>query len=220
MGWGDIIVFGAIAAFVLLRYRAMLGEQHGKDFEERRQKPREPETEYDRIIQLPQRDAQARPTPVTITPTKEYPEPLGSQFSLMKTIDRQFDPETFAEGAKAAFEMVIEAFNDADRKTLRELLSKEIYKNFDAVLKEREASDTHPHTTLVAILSAEPTKASLRGNVATIEMKFVSEQIQVTKNAAKEVIDGNSSQVENVEDIWTFERNLASGNPAWVITQT
>ena len=136
----------------------------------------------------------------------------------MKNIDAQFDPEIFKDGAKAAFEMVIEAFNIADRDTLRELLARDIYKNFDAVLKERETENVYPHTTLVAITEATITDATLSGKTGTITMQFVSDQIQQVKD--RDGMAQGDAEMESVEDEWVFERNMSASNPSWTITQT
>ena len=116
--------------------------------------------------------------------------------------------------------MVLEAFNDADRATLRELLARDIYKNFDAVLKSRDDEDVFPHTTLVAVTDAQVSDAELDGKTARITVTFISDQIQQTKNRDGEVVDDTPSEMETVEDEWVFERTLSSSNPSWVITQT
>lgn len=223
MGWGDIIFFGAIAAFIILRYRAMLGEQHGRDSDQVKRDQAERESEYERIIQLPQQDAQTKPQPTSIIkrePSQDYGTALEANFDAMAAIDRSFDIEEFKEGAKAAFEMVVQAFNDADRPTLRELLARDIYKNFDAVLNQRDDENAYPHTTLVAVSEATITHAALSGKTASIHVKFVSEQVQLVKDRDGNVTDGNAGDIETVEDVWVFERNLSASNPAWVITQT
>ena len=219
MLWGDIIVIGAIAAFIILRYRAMLGEQHGRNPEDIKREAEAREAEVARIIQLPQREQPARPA-APVIPAKEYPEPLASQFARMRNYDKEFSPEVFLDGAKAAFEMVITAFNDADRATLRELLAPATFKNFDEVLAQRTKENLHPHTTLVAITAAEISEVVLSGSTATVSVAFTTEQIQVVKNTAGEVVEGSASQVEIVEDLWKFERDLTASGPEWFVVQT
>ena len=51
--YGDIIVIGVIAAFILLRYRAMLGESRGRDETARPIKTVHPRADLERVLQLP-----------------------------------------------------------------------------------------------------------------------------------------------------------------------
>ena len=224
MGWGDIIFFGAIAAFIILRYRAMLGEQHGRDEDQIRRDQADRESEQERVIQLAQKGTD-EPKPAEVIsprrkPSQNYGEALETRFSDMQAVDADFDIEAFKEGAKSAFEMVIEAFNDADRATLRELLARDMYKNFENVLKQRDDEDTYPHTTLVAVTEASVVAAELDGKTARITVQFVSDQIQQMKDRDGNTTNDSASDIETVEDEWVFERSLASSNPSWLITQT
>jgi predicted lipid-binding transport protein (Tim44 family) len=215
---GDILVIAAIALFIILRYRAMLGEDRGRNNEDFKRDAALREAQaLERVIQLPQRDA-AKAT--AKSDAKTYPEPLASQFTQIKNIDSEFEPEHFIEGASAAFDMVLKAFNEADHETLRELLDPAIYKNFDAELKQREAENKYPQITLLAIKSAEITKVQLTGALANISVNFASEQMHQIKDKSGTILSGENAQIEHVEDEWQFSRNLTSKDPAWLITQT
>ena len=213
--YGDIIVIGAIAAFILLRYRAILGEKTGRHEDS---EPTRPLQEFERVIQLPEREVEQTAAPVVL-PTKDYGE-LNATFDKMRDIDRQFSPEEFLEGARAAFEMVLDAFNEADRDTLKMLLAKDIYAAFDQSLKALEDKGHKQQTTLLAILEASIAAAELNGNKARITVTFESEQVHLVRDAQGEIVEGDASQQEAVEDRWVFERNLASGDPAWKVIET
>ena len=60
----------------------------------------------------------------------------------------------------------------------------------------------------------------LEGKTAFVTVKFVSEQINVTKNAEGEVVDGDSGNVTSVTDIWAFARNTRSRDPNWTLVAT
>ncbi len=220
--YGDIIIIAAIAAFILLRYRAMLGEKHGRD-ESDTPPPAQPLQEYERVIQLPEREARERDTVValgkSLKPIKDY-GPLNEHFTAMRRIDRQFNPDEFIEGARAAFEMVIDAYNEGDHETLKMLLAPDIYDDFAASLAAQQAQDHTQHTTLVAIVDADMTEAELAGNKARITVKFVSEQITLVRDTEGEIISGDPSQQEAVEDSWVFERNLTASDPSWKVIET
>jgi predicted lipid-binding transport protein (Tim44 family) len=74
--------------------------------------------------------------------------------------------------------------------------------------------------TLVGIQSSEIIEASMDGRVAFVTVKFVSEQIEVTRDTAGDVIEGDPSRVTTVTDIWTFARNTRSRNPNWTLVAT
>ena len=213
--YGDIIVIGAIAAFILLRYRAMLGEQRGRD-----EDPRPtvvPINELERVIQLPTARAAA--------PEKkeDFAKTYGGQaetLTAMRTIDREFSPEEFLDGAKAAYEMIISAFSKRDHDTLKMLLSEPMYKSFVLSLEDAEKHKRFTDTTLVAITKASIKAAKLTGNTATITVDFVSEQIHLIRDENKAIIEGDASQQNVVEDEWLFTRDLKSTSPNWTIIET
>ena len=214
--YGDIIVIGAIAAFIILRYRAMIGEQRGRDVTSI--KPVAPLEEYERVIQLPDRDT-AKPERPASKPAKDY-GPLNTTFSAMKSIDREFTPESFLEGAHGAYEMVIDAYNTHDDETLKLLLSPALYDSFKESLRRDEAAGRKSHTTLVAIVRSEITDASLRGNTARVAVEFLSEQVNLVRDRDGAIIEGDPSQQAAIEDRWVFERNLTAADPNWKIIET
>lgn len=211
--YGDIIVIAAIAAFIILRYRAMLGEKTGRDVSDL---PR-PIKDLEPVIQLPERDILR-----SSEKKKEDKEPsqFADQFSAMRAVDKDFSADEFLSGAKAAYEMVIEAYNEADHETLGMLLADPIYKEFKASLDANEKDGRKADTTLVAIVKAEIADAKLRGNKATIAVDFVSEQIPLVRDKSGAIVEGDASAQEAVEDQWVFERNLASSDPAWKVIDT
>ncbi|MES2984345.1 MAG: Tim44/TimA family putative adaptor protein [Pseudomonadota bacterium] len=215
--YGDIIVIGAIAAFILLRYRAMLGESRGRDETSIRPNAA-PATDYERVIQLPAARVMA-----VADSKEEFAGKYGSlaeTFVAMRAIDRDFAPDDFLQGARAAYEMVIAAFSKSDRETLKMLLSKEMYASFDLSLSEAQAAKRINDTTLVAITKAEIAQAKLTGSLATITVDFVTDQIHLIRDENGAIIEGNASQEHQVEDRWVFTRTLTSGNPNWTIIET
>ncbi len=212
--YGDIIVIAAIVAFILLRYRAMLGEKSGRDVSDMQR----PIKDLEPVIQLPKREVPS------IEPVKKSienePKAFVDQFSAMRVIDSDFSVEEFLSGAKAAYEMVIEAYNECDDETLKMLLADPIYKEFKGAAKANEDAGRSAHTTLVAIMKAVVTDAKLRGNKATITVDFHSEQIPLVRDKSGAIIEGDVNAQEAVEDQWVFERNLASADPAWTVIDT
>jgi len=215
--YGDIIVIGAIAAFIILRYRAMLGTQAGRDPSEiTRPKPLE---EYERVVQIAEREP-AKTKPAVKDEDAAYPDMLGISFKSMRNIDPEFSPAEFLNGAKAAFEMIIKAFNARDHETLKMLLADEVYESFKEVIETQESQNVRHETTLVAINKAEIRRAQLNGKKARITVDFVSDQIQVVRDASGTITQGNPSDVDSIADEWIFERDLSSSSPNWVVIET
>ena len=223
----DIIVFAAIAAFLVLRLRSVLGKRTGHEHEAKYDpfKGRSgEETPEEKVISLPDRDA-ARSGPTADAEPSIDPSSLGdaspaAALNQIKLADRSFDVELFISGAKAAFEMIINAFAQGDTRTLRPLLSNDVYEDFSSAIKTREGANEVLETTLVGINEAEIIQAELQGKTAFVTVKFVSEQINVTRDAGGEVVDGDANHVASNTDLWTFARNTRSRDPNWTLVAT
>jgi predicted lipid-binding transport protein (Tim44 family) len=226
----DIIIFAMIAVFLVMRLRNMLGRRTGH---ERRRDPfaaRRAEEKGDKIIPLPDRNRPARGEEVVDIAHDPLPTPRGANaggasaeaggLDPIRAADRDFTPEGFLAGARAAFEMIVTAYAAGDTGTLRPLLSDDVYDKFSGAIAARAKAKETLQTTLVGITSADILGAELRGRDADVTVKFVSEQINVTRDAEARVIEGDPSMVTTVTDIWTFSRNLRSRDPNWTLVAT
>lgn len=225
----DIILLAAIAGFVILRLRSVLGRRTGHEEPRQRFDPfnqNPPEEAEDKVIQLPDRERQDGPAEADAPEapadfgTAEGATPLEAGLAQIKLADRDFDKDTFASGSKAAFEMIIMSFAQGDAKSLRPLLSNDVYEDFAGAIKARESAKETLATTLVGIKEAEVIEAELQGKTAFLTVKFVSEQVNVTSDASGEVIDGDPNHVATITDIWTFARNTRSRDPNWTLVAT
>jgi predicted lipid-binding transport protein (Tim44 family) len=226
----DIIILAAIAGFLVLRLRNVLGRRTGHQAPpggDPFKRDEADEAGDDKIIQLPDRGAQGQGEEEPFgaeeslsAPAGGSETPLDAGLTQIKLADRSFDSETFAGGAQAAFEMVIAAFGQGDTKTLRPLLSNDVYEDFAGAIKRREEASETLETTLVGIKEAEIIEAELQGKTAFVTAKFVSEQVNVTKSAEDEVVDGDPNHVATITDIWTFARNTRSRDPNWTLVAT
>jgi predicted lipid-binding transport protein (Tim44 family) len=219
----EIVIFAGIAAFLVFRLRSVLGRRTGHerppfDPYSRGQAPAErPEAaepaDDDTVISLPNR-SQPREEPV------DPNDPVAVGLAKIRAADSGFDKDTFIQGARAAFDMIVASFAAGDRETLRPLLSDEVYENFAGAIIDRADKGHTMETTLVGIRSADIVEANLDGRIAFVTVKFVTEQIEVERDAAGEVVSGNPSRVATVTDIWTFARNTRSRNPNWTLVAT
>ncbi len=218
-GFIKIILFAALAAFLVFRLRRQLGKRSGHErqrHEQQLQAHGREEVENgatDNVLQMPDRDDESEP-----------PEAPAAQLvagiTKIKMFDPEFDIDDFRGGAKAAFEVIVSAFAAGDRETLRPLLSRDVYGNFAGAIEERARADEQMQTTVVGIKGAEVIEADLEGRDAVVTVKFVTEQINVTRDRDGKVTDGDPERIVTVTDIWTFQRSTRSSDPNWSLVAT
>ncbi len=123
-------------------------------------------------------------------------------------------------GARSAYEMIVLAFANGDRRALKDLLSSEVYDSFEAVIKDREKREQKTETRFVSIDKAELVGAEARDRSAQLTVRFVSQMISVTRDKAGTIVDGNPDKVTDITDVWTFARDATSRDPNWKLVGT
>ncbi len=227
----DILFLGLVAAFLILQLRRVLGRRTGHE------KPppdifsrntADEEEKEGNVIQLPEGDYEpindVEPSADDVAkedpPRRTDDEEAVAGLKEIQAANKNFDADDFLQGASAAFEMIIETFAAGDTSTLHPLLSDDVYDDFTSAIKAREDSGEILENSLVGLKQVEILEAGLDGRIATLTVKFVSEQISVTCDAKGEVIDGDPEHIVQMVDIWTFSRNLRSRDPNWTLVET
>jgi predicted lipid-binding transport protein (Tim44 family) len=236
------LLFLVLAVVIFLKLRSVLGRRTGQEqtrFErykaqqEARQQQRNGElAPQDRVVTLPRRD---REEPDTRVPAEQQARADGEQrvkdyaagntliskglVDIVRT-DPSFDPAHFLQGAKAAYEIIVTAFAEGNRKTLKDLLNSEVFDGFNIAITERENRGEQIDQSFVGIKSADVVEAELKSGMAQVTVKFVSELISATRDRAGVVISGDPKRIREVTDIWTFAREAASRNPHWKLIAT
>ncbi len=220
----DIVLFAAIAAFFVLRLRGVLGKRTGHEKRPKFDplaKSDKDEGEEDKVIPLPDRSRDAKADGAAEEAEEAAAEtPLAAGLMQIKRVDKAFDEEQFLSGAGTAFEWIINAFAQGETKTLRPLLSNDVYGDFAGAIKEREGAGQTLETTMIGITEAEIIEAELQGRTAFVTIKFVSEQVNVVRDSDGEVVEGDPSHATKITDIWTFARNTRSRDPDWTLVAT
>jgi predicted lipid-binding transport protein (Tim44 family) len=227
MGSGlELVILAALAGFVCFRLYSVLGKRTGNEqppLDGRRIDPRQPAPpKDDKVIPLPRaREMPARHigrenVMAGVTP--------GSMLALgleqIRQADSSFDADGFVSGAKVAHEMIARAFAEGDRIALKPLLEADVYQSFDMAITARERSGHKIDFSFVGLKSAKVEDAGLRGRIAEVTVRFVSELISATRDAAGAVIDGAAGVVREVTDVWTFARDTRSSDPNWKLVAT
>jgi predicted lipid-binding transport protein (Tim44 family) len=228
-GFFDIysIIFLIIAVVIFMRLGSVLGRRTGNEpspYEQPRVKP--PVTaRNDNIVALPARDrpaAQAAETPEP-QPMARYATagtPLYDGLVAIAKASPDFDPEHFLTGAKAAYEMIVTAFAQGDRATLKNLLATDVYDGFVAAIAEREKKEQKAELTFVGLEDVKLTGAELEGRSARVAVRFVAELISCTRDKDGKVVDGDPTEVQTIRDAWTFARDVSARDPNWKLVAT
>ena len=108
---------------------------------------------------------------------------------------------------------MVEAFSKGDKDKLSTVLSEERLKHFSDEIDARKNESERRETTLVSVLAADMTEASLKGSIAAITVQFTTEQINLMRDKDNKVVGGDPSQIEKAIDVWTFERDISSRDP-------
>ncbi|MDH3580258.1 MAG: Tim44/TimA family putative adaptor protein [Hyphomicrobiales bacterium] len=227
------LLFLVLAVVIFLRLRNVLGRRTGSerppydpysapDAKPNGSKP----AEQDKIIPLPGSRGPAGEAAAADDfedKLKKYGPKNGALAKGLRAIggaDPAFDPDHFLQGAKAAYEMIVMAFAEGNKRSLRQLLNKDVYDGFVGAISEREERDEAVETSFVGIDKADIVEAELKKSSAQVTVKFVSELITATRDKAGKVIDGDPKKVREVTDIWTFARDTSSRDPNWKLVAT
>jgi predicted lipid-binding transport protein (Tim44 family) len=225
------IIFLALAVFIFLRLRSVLGQRTGRerppyDPYSARDAVRTPAS--DKVVALPTRGAEPAAQPAEAAPAPadrwkgiaDEGSALATGLDAIVAEDNTFDPKHFLTGARAAYEMIVTAFAEGDRRNLKNLLSREVYEGFENAIRERENRGETTETRFVSIDKADLTGAELRAKTAQITVRFVSQLISVTHDRTGAVIEGSPEKVTEVTDVWTFARDISSRDPNWKLVAT
>ena len=184
----DIIIFAAIAIFIIYRLRSVLGKRTGF-----------------------QKDLTKKPTKIkeSDTPSNKIPSLLDNETKLEEVYKKvqNFDHKQFLEGAKKAFEIIITSFNNGDKKTLKDLVSNDVYSAFESAIDKNE---NNPSSQFYSLVIDGIESAKVENNTISISINFISEQM----------INNDEGKIIKNKDTWTFEKLAQSSSPKWTLTQT
>jgi predicted lipid-binding transport protein (Tim44 family) len=213
----DIILFAMVAAFLVLRLRSVLGRRTGN---ERRRDlyMRGPTAGGDKV---------GNGQVVTLTPR---PGPLAAAAPPANTVaggiaqitatDPGFEASGFLDGARGAFELILDAFARGDKKALRPLLADDTYRSFSAAIDEREAAGESLETRIDKLKDIDIVEAGKDGRAARVTVKLISDQINVLRAHDGSVIDGDPQSPVEKTDFWTFARDTRAADPNWELVAT
>jgi len=206
MAYFDIVFWLVVAVVVCLRLRSLLGTR----------------PEGEKVIVL-SKDKIKEIINVLEDETKNREPaeivPLGGIDAVLAEIP-DFKKEVFLKGASRAFEIIVSAFAEEDLDTLGALTTKKTFKKFADIIEERKKSGQTAETDIISVKAAEIGEAKLLKTQAKIMVHFVSEQVNLLKDADGEVVQGDENFVQTIDDFWTFERDLNKKSNIWLLSST
>ena len=184
----DILIFAAIAGFIIYRLRSVLGKRTG--FQKNISDPKPQETKKQEDVQ-------------------KIPSLMDNETKLEAVYKKvnNFNHREFLDGAKKAFEIIISSFNNGDKKTLKNLVSKDVYSAFEKAIDEKT---NNPESQFYSLTVEGIADAKVENDTITISVNFISEQM----------LNNDEGSIVKNKDTWTFEKPVNSSNPIWILTQT
>lgn len=215
-----------VAVVAIIKLRSLLGRRTEED-DSRIQRKREAAMnkqvqaqQSEKVVALPRRDreVEAAETTVSVAEVEERIKAfagsdtvLAERLTDILRLDPKFDPDAFLRGAKQAYEMIVTAFAEGNRRILRDLLSSDVFDSFSRAIAEREQQSHVIDQSFVGINRADILEAEVSGKgMASVTVRFMSQLISATRDKAGEIIEGDDSRVKDVTDIWTFSRDIST----------
>lgn len=222
------LIFIAIAVFFFLRLRSVLGKRTGRErpsfdpYSERQQ------SSNDNVVAMPKRHdtTTEADTPDNVTSGKPGTDGKPANpttdkvLAPIQSVMPDFDGAHFLDGAKMAYEMIVSAYAAGDRKTLKPLLSDDVYAGFEGAISERENRNESVDFTFVGIEKAKILNTEGDAAEIRVTVRFISELISATRDGQGQIIDGSANAVTEVTDIWTFARDPRTSDPNWYLVAT
>lgn len=219
----DIIILLVVVVLIFQKLKTLLGTR--PDMEERNIA----ETKATKLIDIINKEleqTEEKLSEIKKEETKNQQTTTEEKTELSETdkalsLIPNFNKENFINSAKKAFELIVTSFSKGDIKTLEMLVNLKLFKKFQEVINQRQNDGITSETDFIGFDSAEITHAEITKNdIAKITVKFISEQVNLLRNKEGEVIEGDEQYIQNITDVWTFERALTSTSPNWLLAST
>ncbi|HBS36665.1 MAG TPA: hypothetical protein DEA50_16560 [Parvularcula sp.] len=207
-----LIIFIVLSAFIAYRLYSVLGTRTGEERQrdiEGLQRARTRETREEAAPPVPDEPEAVKPLP----PVSEAATPL-------READPAFDERGFIEGAKGAYEMIVEAFASGDLKSVRRFIAAPVFEAFKSAVGQREGAGQRADLKFVGVEKATIVAARVESGEASASVEFLSNQVRATYDREGKLVDGDPNRIDLVKDLWTFSRQLSSNDPNWTLVAT
>jgi predicted lipid-binding transport protein (Tim44 family) len=207
----DIIIFAMLAGYLVFQLRRVLGRRSDQEKPSKNRPSSKPDSlpENDNVVQFSEDDNFES---VSTDPV--------SGLTKLRRIDENFNDKEFIDGSKSAFSWIVTAFAKGEISKLEPLLSANLWQSFEKAIKRRVSDGETLETTIVSIKSVLINEAIINNDNVNLVVEFVSDQVKVLRDRDEKIIEGNPDVIETITDLWTFNRDVKSPNPNWILVKT
>ena len=134
--------------------------------------------------------------------------------------DKNFTQESFLEGSKNAYKMIVQNYASGDLNSIKDFIGKEVYDGFSEAISSRDELKQKLFNEVVEFNLVDIIDAKLDKNTAQIKVNFETKIISYGEDSTGQIIEGNKDSPQVIKDIWVFQKPLKSKNPAWELIST
>jgi|TARA_B110000196_G_C20979139_1_gene582463 predicted lipid-binding transport protein (Tim44 family) len=192
-GFIDIILLAMFAGFIILRLRNILGRKTGH---------------------------QGKPINRFFPRGVEVLKDIENNDAIKSGNVDEAAKEKFLKGADIAYEQIIKNFAKGDKKSLKNLLSRNLFKDFSLVIDDRKKKNLKYETTFIGLKSSKILEFKKIENIYKVSVNFVSEIITCVKDKDNKIVEGSPDTIKTVNDVWKFSKNMWSQDPTWYLVET
>ncbi|ANT61502.1 preprotein translocase subunit Tim44 [Salipiger sp. CCB-MM3] len=211
----QLLVLAAIAIFLILRLRSVLGTRDG--FEK-------PPVQAPASRDTARRDFEVIEGGPDHDIIDHVPEgsPSAEALAKMKAAEPSFNVGEFLGGARGAYEMILMGFERGEVEELKPFLAPEVYDSFAEVVESRRQQGLTIEAEFVGVREMTLAEATFDEvtKLAEITVRYTGELTSVVKDATGAVIEGSPTSVKRQKDVWTYARNMGSDDPNWQLVAT
>ena len=198
----DILIFGIIAVFLILRLKNILGTKTG--FGETNINKKTQDKQFTNVVSL----------------KSEKNNPKNIELNDILNVDPNFNVNDFLSGSKNFFKMVLESFVSGDLENIKSFTKPSVLKSFKNAIDDRNSEQETLIIDLKSIKENKITKAKITKSSIKLNVIFETLQIRALLDKNDKIIDGNSENEILVKDEWVFERKIHDDNPNWTLVET
>ena len=210
----QLLVLAAIAVFLILRLKNVLGTREG--FE----KPPLPKPTVQRSG--PAFEVIEGGPDLDITDHFDEGTPQAKALAEMKRLEPSFNVTEFLAGGRGAYEMIVMGYERGELDEIKSFLSEDIYESFVDGVASREDQGLTIEASFIGVREMALDNVTLDPDTKEAEMtlRFVAELTQAVRNSEGEIIDGSLTDAKKQKDTWVFSRIMGSDDPNWFLVST
>lgn len=227
----DILFFAILAVFIFIKLKSQLGNVDEDQQNRMKNNAQDKMKKRARLLEELQGQMRANNQNNPIKEAQKLEPKVDESLVVGLDVDSKAQflaamkacnvaPDFFLNGAKSAFEMVINAFAKGDLETLKFLLTDKIYAGFEESVNQRTQANQKLTSNLIAIDETKITSASMVANTALVTIEFTSQQINYVLDNNEKIVEGSKTDISTLTDIWTFKKDVSDNSPNWIIVST